>query len=83
MSETLGKAELIYSLKKKEMREMEFLMISSVVDCLFKKPSEKPLLEIIQKKIDQKMKDSAVDEPPVYLSCPISFVSGDRPSLMS
>ena len=74
MTETLGKAELIYILKKKETREMEYLMVSSLVDSLLKRPSDKRLREIIQRKIDQKIKDAKVEDPPAYFSCPISFV---------
>ena len=74
MQETLSKAELIYMLKKKEMRETELLMISSLVESLYKKPSDAALKDIILKKIDKKIKDSSVDQPPDYLSCPISFV---------
>lgn len=78
MTETLGKAQLIYMLKKKEMRENEFLEISSIVDYLFKSPSEKALNEAIQKKINQKIKETNIEEPPAYLTCPISFVSSSQ-----
>ena len=61
-------------LKKKEMMETEYLMASSLIESMFKKPAESSMREIILKKIAQKVKDSSVDEPPPYLSCPISFV---------
>lgn len=40
MTETLAKAELIYILKKKEMMETEYLMVSSLIESMFKKPAE-------------------------------------------
>ena len=75
MKDNLEKCELILSLKRKEIKQLEMKEFYFYISKLLKK--DKSLKDTILTKIDEKMnKDkNNVEEPPQHLTCPISFVS--------
>ena len=74
LKDTLEKAELIYILKKQELRETELEMLNFLVTKILKGDDNHDLKNEVLKKIDKKIKDGVVDEPPQHLTCPITFV---------
>ena len=75
MTEVLEKAQLIYTLKKQEMRDVELQMLSFLVSKILSEDLDHELKQSVLKKIDKEIQDGAVDEPPQHLTCPITFVS--------